>query len=241
MSKYFTAETVLTDIKDIYFSVNEDAEDIPDEIISFKNEIEDFIYTIQSLFPNDSVKYNYYYQKIFAIADLAFNSKSNHVKTAKNSMGSLKSELSHDATKKIRATILVRYIKRILITSIILYFLSVAMLFFEFGKDLYHQVMLSVGSLFGCWISIAVRTKKINYEEIVLVLNDEGNSLVRIMFMLILSFSIAILMKGGLLVIELGGVSSKQIDSDIYVALSFGFIIGFAELFFTEKIKGVVK
>ncbi|WP_434144776.1 hypothetical protein [Photobacterium leiognathi] len=72
---YFKVSVYDGEFRDILFEVNDEVSHFPDNIIDMKNDIEKLLKTLGILFRNDLSSYDYYYDRIFLLADLAFNGK----------------------------------------------------------------------------------------------------------------------------------------------------------------------
>ncbi|WP_434144777.1 hypothetical protein [Photobacterium leiognathi] len=102
-------------------------------------------------------------------------------------------------------------------------------------------ILVAIGANVGCWLSLAVRTRGIEYSQILPVLSDSRGVISRIIFVMAFSIVLAILMKSGLLSIKLGEFSSAAIETKNYSALSAGLIMGFAEQLFVDKFQNKIK
>ncbi len=223
---------------DIYFEVNDSVSDFPESIIELKNEIEGFIKIIATLFKDDKESYILYYDKLYMLADLAFNGRREQSFLAKNSLDNLKYELIHEVGPRVRTKLLFKYIYISFFPIIIigLFFLGV-----NYVEDnqafpyLSKLILVALGANVGCWLSLAVRTRGIEFDQILPILSDHKGVHSRIIFVMVFSVVLAILMKAGLLSIQLGEFSSSTIETSNYSALSAGFIMGFAEKLFVDK------
>ncbi|CAK2136863.1 MULTISPECIES: hypothetical protein [Vibrio] len=228
---------------DIFFEANEQIEDFPESVIELKNEIESFVKVASMLFKSDHRTYELYYEKLFMLADLAFNGKKEQTFLARNSLDSLKRELVHEIGPRIRTTLLFKYIRLSIFPVLLLCLFSSGLHFFDHHKsfDYVLKLMLvAVGANVGCWLSLAVRTRGVEFEQILPILSDQKGVLSRIIFVMTFSIVMAILMKSGLLSIKLGEFSSETIQTHNYSALTAGFIMGFAEKLFIDKFQSKI-
>lgn len=225
-------------LDDILFEVNDQISYFPESVVEFKNEIEKFVKIISILFENDKGSYDIYYQKVYMLADLAFNSPIEQTLLARNSLENLKRELVHEVGPRVRTALLFKYIRISIFPVITLSLFSIGIYLFESQESLGYLLKLllvSIGANVGCWLSLAVRTRGLEFEQILPMLSDHKGVLSRIIFVMVFSVVMAILMKSGLLSIKLGEFSSISIESKNYSALSAGFIMGFAEKLFVDK------
>ncbi|MEC6909632.1 hypothetical protein VXS04_18375 [Photobacterium piscicola] len=238
--RYFKVEKYYQDngFHDIYFEVNDLVIDYPESVIELKNDFESFIKVIALLFKNDLSSYTEYYDKIFRLADLAFNGSSGKIFLAKNSLDNLKIELVHEVGPSVRTTLLFKFIRVSAIPIIILVLFSIGIYLFETNVSVLYVLKLllvAIGANIGCWLSLAVRTRGVEFDQILPLLSDHRGVHSRIVFVMIFSVVMAILMKSGLLSITLGEFSSVKIETQNYAALSAGIIMGFAEKLFVDK------
>lgn len=234
---------------DIYFGVrDEDNEiDFPEKILNLKNDIEKFISTIQSVFKDDSDLFNKYYQRVFSLADLAFNSSKDQSKIAQDSLDKLKNEIIIEVGPGIRNLLLFNFLKLSLIPlliSILIVFIGDQIVAFLYGllgdREGNYYIsklgLISIGAISGGWISMATSTFSFNYNDISRFLNNNKEILSRILFIIIFSICISIVMISGVLTINIGGLDSTNIVNSSSVALAFGFLIGLSDKIFIQKL-----
>ncbi|WP_417640454.1 hypothetical protein, partial [Citrobacter freundii] len=87
----------------------------------------------------------------------------------------------------------------------------------------------------GCWLSLAFRTRSFEFNEIIPILSDSISIYSRIIFIVIFSISLALLMKAGIIMIQLGNFNSNNIESDPILAFSAGLVMGFGEKIFMDS------
>lgn len=250
--RYFDVQKIKNEggVDDIYFSVIDSVEDFPEHVINFKDEIEYFINVIQILYSDAGSKelYDKYYDRLFTMADLAFNSSTERVKLAERSLSKLKNEITNDAGQSIRNNLLLDYLKASvvpIIFTLVLVFLGdkIASYIFELvgkvGGRFYisNLGLVSISAMAGGWLSIATATRNLDYADILSALNNQKGIIIRLIFINMFSLFISVLMISGFLTINLGGLDSKNIISDYTTALAFGFILGFSEKVFMDKVE----
>ncbi|WP_187148572.1 hypothetical protein [Shewanella piezotolerans] len=176
------------------------------------------------------------------IADLAFNRGREQTNLAKNSLDNLKKELVHEVGPRVRTSLLFKYIKISFFPVLLLTLIFFGVNLFEDGSLQYGSklILVALGANVGCWLSLAVRTRGMEFSQILPILGDQKGVHTRIIFVMAFSVVMAILMKSGLLSIQLGEFSSLSIETKNYSALSAGFIMGFAEKLFVDKFQSKV-
>lgn len=228
---------------DIYFQANEKTIDFPESIIELKNEMEAFVKIVATLFKDDKASYKLYYEKLYMLADLAFNGQKEQSFLAKNSLENLKYELVHEVGPRVRTSLLFRYIKISFLPMILMMFFSLGLNSFVENTHMQYVsklILVALGANIGCWLSLAVRTRGVEFNQILPILSDQKGVHSRIIFVMVFSVTLAILIKAGLLSIQLGDFSSSTIETDSYSALAAGFIMGFAEKLFVEKFQNKI-
>ncbi|AXB30200.1 hypothetical protein DSB67_00725 [Vibrio campbellii] len=226
---------------DILFEVDEVVGNFPESVVNLKNDIENVVKISMLLFKDDAQSYEGYYERLYMVADLAFNGSKEQISLAQDTLNNIKVDLVHEIGPRIRTTLLFKYIRVSFIPILLMLLVSLGLYYFE-SKSLYvvKLILISIGANIGCWLSLAVRTRSVEFDQILPILSDHKGVHSRIIFVMVFSVVMAILMKTGLLSIELGEFSSKSIVSDNYSALSAGFILGFAEKLFVDKFQGKI-
>lgn len=238
--KYFTAEKYEKNgqLNDIYFIVNEKVNEFPDSIIKLKDDIELSIIVLQKLYKNDTFMYDFYYDRIYVLADLAFNGQISQVLLAQNGLEKIKSEVVLNSAPNIRNDILLKFIKLIFIPALLAIFFYIGLINFTEGETsryIGNLLLVALGSCVGCWLSLAFRTRFFEFKEILSIISDGLGITIRVIFVIVFSISLALLMKIDVLTINLGGFSSKAIATDPFTAFAGGLIMGFGEKVFVES------
>jgi hypothetical protein len=247
INKYFSVSKHPNDEKpsDIYFGVNEENDKFPEHIIELKNDFEQFIIIITSVFKNDVDLFNSYYSRVYSLADLAFNSTKDQSVLAQKSLDKLKNEIVVAIGPRIRSQFLFDFCKHAsipFIMSILVVFFGDKLLALANGVGIAEGTyflgklgLVAIGALVGGWLSIATATRTIAFNDIIPIINNRMGILARVLFIMTFGVSFAVIMISGVLKINLGGLDSTQITNNSAIALSFGLIIGFAEKIFVEK------
>lgn len=251
-ARYFDVQKVTSEggLGDIYFSVIDSVDDFPEHVMDFKDEIEYFISVIQILYSDGASKelYDKYYDRLFTMADLAFNSPTEKVKFAERSLSKLKNEITNDAGQSIRSHLLLDYLKASVLPVIFMFLLvlfgdpAVSWIFNSIGKSggqfyISSLGLVSISAMAGGWLSTATATRNLGYTDILSALNNHKGIMIRLIFINIFSLFVSILMISGFLTINLGGLDSKNIVNDYTAALAFGFVLGFSEKVFMDKVE----
>lgn len=238
--KYFTVSKYEVDneLKDIFFKVEDDVSEFPDAIVKLKDDIELFMLVLQRLCADDHSMYNFYYERVFIVADLAFNGNITQCILAQNSIDKIKQELLYEKAPYLRSSILIRYLKIILIPFFLSFLIYLGIVNSQTNIYVIYiskLILVGMGASAGCWLSLAFRTQKIEFSEIIPILSDSISIYSRIIFIIIFSMSLALLMKAGVIIIQLGNFNSANIESDPILAFSAGLAMGFGEKIFMDS------
>jgi hypothetical protein len=230
--------------KDIEFLANNEVTDFPDNVIDLKNEFELFMKLINSLFKENHDLHHYYYQRLYGLADLAFNGKNNQIMLATKSLEKLKVELVHEVGPSIRSDLLFKFIKICTFPFAIMFLFVVGLNYFPINDHSVYiskLLLVSMSAQVGCWLSLATRTKSVNFNDIMPIISDKRGLKARALFVSVFSVTMALLMKSGLISLTLGAFSSSSIENDIFAAVAAGVLMGFSEKIFVDKFEAKIK
>lgn len=238
--KYFTVSRFQRpgQLDDIFFCVNEKVNEFPDSIIKLKDDIELSIMVLQRLYNKNTPMYFFYYERVYVLADLAFNGQVSQVSLAQNGLEKIKNEVIFNSGPNIRNDILLNFIKLISIPVILAFLFYFGLTRFTEDATLHYianLLLVALGACLGCWLSLAFRTRVFEFKEILSIMSDGLGITTRVIFVIVFSISLALLMKIDVLTINLGGFSSKAIATDPFMAFSGGLIMGFGEKIFVES------
>ncbi|MCD9556568.1 hypothetical protein GRJ22_08965 [Photobacterium carnosum] len=246
--KYFTVsqynENNENNVKDICFGANESVAKFPDDVINLKDEFELFSKLINRLLADNEILYNYYYERLYSLADLAFNSKINQIQLAHRGLDKIKDELIYEIGPSLRSKLLFDFINICYIPFILMGLFTIGFIQYPPLHNLFFissLLLIIMGSQIGCWLSLASRTKGIEFKEILPTISDPKGLKARILFVSIFSLAMAVLMKCGLITISIGSFSSTTIETSPYAALAIGIIMGFSEKVFVDKFEEKIK
>ncbi|KAA0542143.1 MULTISPECIES: hypothetical protein [Citrobacter] len=238
--KYFTVSRYEVDNepKDIFFTVEDGVNEFPDTIVKLKDDIELFMRVLQRLCADDLHMYNFYYERIFILADLAFNGNITQCILAQNGIDKIKQELLYEKAPYLRSNILIKYLKITCIPLILCFLIYLGIATTQtniYAIYISKLILVGMGACTGCWLSLAFRTRSFEFNEIIPILSDSISIYSRIIFIVIFSISLALLMKAGVIMIQLGNFNSNNIESDPILAFSAGLVMGFGEKIFMDS------
>ncbi len=197
---------------------------IPKKYLDFKSDIESFIVAIDHLYAKDAAKKNDFLEQAYYADSLCFSGTNSDFSTAVQTLTEIKSKVITTSWSKIRNRILANYGVVVLILSI--FFLVISQFTNEVLKNL--PIVLA-GSCVGSWLSMAIRTKDFEFDDIVNGFNEFDSPILRACFVCVLTSVITVLLLSGFLEINIGNMSSSAISSDGWAAFAVGSIFGFGE------------
>ena len=197
---------------------------VPKEYLKFKSDIEAFISTSNVLFKDDPDTRKHLYEEVFSVTSLCFSGEKGDLVTANQTLDSIKRDVLSLHWLKARSKILVKYGIAVAAISVVLYLLH-----FLFDESYSFYFLSLMGTCVGSWLSVAIRTKLLEFDEIRQHISENASPYIRCIFACVLSFACLIMLKVGVIEIKLGGVSSKEVGTSIDIAIAVGILFGFGE------------
>lgn len=212
--------------KDIGFTpVNESP--IPKEYLKFKSDVESLITTINNIFENDESNRLNYYEQVFYTTSLCFSGEKHDFPVAVQSIVDIKSDIFKHHWSRIRNKTLVIYGKSV--TKISCAFLILYILTIFLKSDWGFYFIALIGTSLGSWLSFAIRSNSLPFEDITQCIFEVREPYIRCIFTCVLSFVFIMLLQVGFIDFNIGGISSKSMDKNLEVALTLGLLFGFSE------------
>ncbi|EPP4091715.1 hypothetical protein HJ001_24225 [Vibrio parahaemolyticus] len=211
--------------RDIGFSPIND-KPIPKEYLKFKSDVESLITTINNIFDDESNRLNYYDQ-VFYAASLCFSGEKHDFPVANQTLEDIKSDIFKHHWSRIRNNTLTIYgqcVLKISIVFIVLYGFS-----YFFKSDWSFYFVSLIGTCIGSWLSFAIRSNNLLFEDITQCIFEVKEPYIRCIFTCVLSFVFIMLLQVGFIDFNIGGISSKSIQTNLEVALTLGLLFGFSE------------
>lgn len=197
---------------------------IPKEYLSFKAEVESFVSTIKVLFAEDIGTQRHFFNEIYFASELCFSGEKSDLFTANQTLTEIKDKLTSVYWGKVRNKVLIRYGIAALVTSALLflgYFFNIA------DKEFYFVGL--IGTCLGSWLSLAIRTKQLVFNDIRQHITEVSSPFIRCVFACGLSFCFFLFFQVGFIEFTLGGITSSDISENLEVALTLGILFGFGE------------
>lgn len=204
---------------------------IPKEYLRFKADVEAFIATINVLFSKDKDTQSQFYDEAYYAAELCFSGDKSDLLTATQTLDEVKDKLTSSYWAKVRDGILAKYG-----SAVFLFSLPFVLGFYVLSESYKFYFISLIGTCVGSWLSLAIRTKQLVFDDIRQHLSEVTSPYIRCIFACVLSFVFLMLLKVGFVEIKLGTISSKDISTNLEVALTLGILLGFGEKYLISSI-----
>ena len=208
---------------DIAFTpINKDV--VPKDYLKFKSDVEAFVSTNKVLFKDDKVTREQFYEEVYSVTSLCFSGEKGDLLIAKQALDDIKEQVLSQHWLKARSKIITNYGIAALLISL---FLLLLRYFFDGPNSFYFTSL--IGTCIGSWLSVAIRTKLLLFDEIRQHISENASPYIRCVFACVLSFACLIMFKVGVIEIKIGGFSSKDIETSVEIAIALGILFGFGE------------
>tara|TARA_Y100001956_G_C4121226_1_gene187526 strand:+ start:15 stop:593 length:579 start_codon:yes stop_codon:yes gene_type:complete len=171
------------------------------------------------------------YEEVYYAAELCFSGDKSDFLTATQTLDEIKDKLTSSYWAKVRDGILIKYGSAVFWLS-----LPLVLGFYVFGESYKFYFMSLIGTCVGSWLSLAIRTKQLVFDDIRHHISEVTSPFIRCIFACVLSFVFLMLLKVGFVEIKLGSISSKDISANLEVALTLGIFFGFGEKYLISTI-----
>lgn len=224
---------------DIHFQQIElaDGEVIPEEQLKLRDEVDNAQTSIRMMFINEPEKFEEYFKSLLSLAQLGLVGSSANPSLASRALSSLKHEILAREGGRIKNQYMRELGKAALIFGLPVLLLGV--LIHQFASNmatLLSYLFLWVGSMAGVWLSFGSRKIELKFEELNVLEKDRLNPSIRLIFAGLLTIVIGLLISTEAVVFELGGLSTKQFETNIQIPLLIGIFCGLSEQVLSTKV-----
>ena len=224
---------------DIGFSPLNNEEIIPETQEQLKFDIEEFISVLNDVCLTSSKEFKYFYDRAYYAAIIGLEGDSVKELSSERILLELKKELVSKIGVSIRNSILEKYGRIAFFTSIIFFILGYVISIYHFDNTqlVSHVCIVVSGGVCGSWLSLAIRTKSFSFGDIRLQINNYSSPRLRITFIVVLSFCMALFLESGVMSVEIGNLTSKSIASSSVNSFVLGIFFGLFEKVLVSKIE----
>lgn len=209
----------------------ENNDNIPDEFLDFKLDVESTVSTTNSLFNSQEDNRKYFLKRLLYAAKIGLEGSKADLLIAKRTLIEIKNEVTTKHWMAARAKIVKSYA-----LSCFLFSLGLFISFFLLPESIKYFSVLLIGSCIGSLLSLIIRTNELNFWEIKQYVLGVKTPYLRCFSICLLSFVVALLLSVGFFQFDVGGVSSQEIETDYRVSLAVGIVFGFSEKLLLAKI-----
>ena len=230
---------------DINFSIKPGIISVPEVQQKLHLEIEKTLVVVRKLFSGDQVELDNYFNQLLSLAQAGLVQDNAQPTISLNALQQLKNEIIERKSAEVKNA----YFKLLglksltlgvppLIVAFILktanYFSDKPLLrdFSTFSNFLY----VWAGCMLGIWISFGARKTILTFEELISIEVDKLEPVMRLLFTGSIAVVFSLLFYKQAIVIDIAKVSTKNIESDAFVAIIFGIILGLSEQILGTKI-----
>lgn len=226
----------LNNKRDIRFEQVEEVA-IPEEQLQLRDEIDQALTVIRMLFPDNNSQFEEYFRPLLSLAQTGLVGESADARLASRALLTLKNEIVAREGGRIKN----QYMKKLGI-----YAFCMALPTVIIGVCLYKiypvlNVLTSFlflwsGCLAGVWLSFGARKIFIKFEDLNILEKDRLNPIIRLVFTGLLTLIIGLLLSTKAIVINIGGITTENITSNIQIAMLIGLLCGFSEQALSAKV-----
>jgi len=204
-------------------------DDIPIQQQDLYVEIESASNIIKSLINTKKDKKTLYFNKLVDLAQAGLVSDVAQPELALKSLEKLKSEIVLIEGQRIKNY----YMKQLglkslllIVISIVLYILTCLVANIE---SLMPYFMAWIGAMIGAWISFGARKFTIEFEQLSLLEEDMMSPFIRLIYIGLCSIVVVLFLNCGIIKIDVGDISTINLESNIHLQLAIGVLCGLIE------------
>lgn len=200
-------------------------------------EVENIQSGLKTIFTDQSSKeFKYYLEKLLSLAQLGLVSNNQHLELSIAGINELKNEIvknhSSDVKNKYLQELGVK-IAYYFIPFLLIYIITQSIYVFWYKDIIILRAtsfsILLCSSLFGLWLSSTLSKTKLSFDNLSTITSNELTHNLKIILTCILTFTFGALFLKKVLYFEFGGINTKMIFEDDYVAFIFGIVLGLNE------------
>lgn len=225
-----------SDACDIHFQQNElDGVAIPEDQLALKDEVENSLLVMRSLFPKGGVRFDSYFRQLLSLAQLGLVGEANPslaLRTLKN--------LQLQVVIQEGARIKNQYMRKLGMSALTIglptFVLALCLRSFT-SLDTYSSFcFLWSGCMAGIWLSFGIRKPKLKFEDLHVLESDRLSPYIRLFFAGLLTVVLGLLFSTEAVVISIGSLSTQDLKVSPEIALLIGVLCGVSEKTLSEKV-----
>ncbi len=237
MAGAFIVSRDTDDTRDIRFQTKENVSPVPKDQQKLKADIESALTVIRLVFSDDQ-QFENYFRPLLSLAQAGLAGEHADPEVAAGALVTLKNEITAREAGKIKNRYMKDLGKRAAAIGGPVLLLGIAMHLYIFARNradwpnfvvLTNFFFIWAGCMAGVWLSFGARKTVLKFEDLHIPEEDRLEPTVRLLFAGLLTLIVGLLFSLKAVVINLGSISSDQINSNAKVALVVGLLGGFSE------------
>lgn len=223
----------------ILFQVTQGSEDAPDDQLQLKSDVEQALTVISVICPEDTsgTKFNEYFEPLVSLARTGLQGNSANPKVARQALVALK----NDVTTREGGRIKNQHMKTLGIWAIIIggipLIASTPLQLFSVYPLIKSLLFLWSACMAGVWVSFGARKANFQFEDLHIPEQDRVLPAFRLIFAGILSIIIGLLLSTQAIAINVGGVTTADLQGKPEIAVLLGMVCGFLEQTLPSKVE----
>lgn len=231
---------------DIVFSVKPDISQVSELQQKLHLEIEKTLVIVRKLFEKTPLELEQYFSQLLTLAQAGLVPENAQPAISLNALQQLKNEIIDKKSGEVKNS----YFKTLglralylgippLVLALILKLLNYIYPNIDSLSNLSvfaNFIFVWCSSLLGIWISFGARKTVLTFEELTTIEEDRLEPVMRMIFAGSISLIFSLLFYKQAITINFGTVSSKDISTDVFIAMIFGVSLGLSEQILGKKI-----
>lgn len=232
----FTVYRDQNDSCDIHFQQIElNGGAIPEDQLALKDEVENGLLVLRSLFPKGGAKFESYFHPLLSLAQLGLVGEANPylaLRTLKN--------LKLQVIVQEGAGIKNQYMRRLGFSALVIGFptlvLALYLKHFTALESYSSFCFLWSGCMAGVWLSFGIRKPKLRFEDLHVLEADRLSPYIRLFFAGLLTVVLGLLISTEAIAVSIGSLSTQDLEASSKIAFLIGVLCGVSEQTLSEKI-----
>lgn len=215
---------------DILFQTRTDRPAPTDDQLTLKDEVEHVLVVLRTLFPSGGSRFELYFEPLISLAQVGLSADPAQPAVARRALFALKNQVLAWEGARIKN----KYMKELGLRSLTLGLpaaivgLLVKQLY-PAGELFAGFLVLWVGCMAGVWLSFGARKMTWSFDDLHIPEQDRLEPVVRLCFAGLLTTIVGLSFSTGTVIVDVGAVSTQNINDTLRVALLIGMLCGFSE------------
>ncbi len=223
--------------RDIDFQIDiNQTSPIPEDQIALKEEVEKCLTSINILFPEGDKRFDEYFRSLLSLARVGLVGPTAQPEVANRALIGLKNDITAREGGKVKNQYMKRLGGQALLVGLPALLTAIALYHYQQRAVVTYFLFLWSGSMAGIWLSFGARKTVVKFEDLHILEDDRLEPLIRLFFAGLLTLLIGLLFSTKTVIINLGAVTTEQINTNVRVALIIGTLCGFSEQALSSRV-----